>query len=188
MYIDVYIFINKYPFMISSFFVLSPRGDTILSKMYRTRPEVGAHERSHTEAFFRKVKFWNDMQSPSSLLMNSNTGDLIGSGNRSSSTTTAVGGMGSGTALAMAGMDHQTAATGVGSGNIASAEAGGTMMKKVKKDPPPVFTMPDGMSYLHINRNGLLFACSTDKNVSPCTVIEVSELAVGHAIMCTNNL
>jgi hypothetical protein len=173
--------------MISSFFVLSPRGDTILSKMYRIRPEVGAHERSHTEAFFRKVKFWNDMQSPSSLLMNSNTGDLIGSGNGSSSatTTTTVGGVGSGTALAMAGMDHQTAAAaGVGSGNIASAEAGGTMMKKVKKDPPPVFIMPDGMSYLHINRNGLLFACSTDKNVSPCTVIEVSELAVGHVIMC----
>ena len=46
----------------------------------------------------------------------------------------------------------------------------------VKRDPPPVFTMPDGQSYLHVNRNGLIFGCATAKNVSPCTVIEVSRL------------
>eukprot|EP00429_Kryptoperidinium_foliaceum_P008853 CAMPEP_0176008610 /NCGR_PEP_ID=MMETSP0120_2-20121206/3831_1 /TAXON_ID=160619 /ORGANISM="Kryptoperidinium foliaceum, Strain CCMP 1326" /LENGTH=463 /DNA_ID=CAMNT_0017341395 /DNA_START=12 /DNA_END=1402 /DNA_ORIENTATION=- len=47
--------------MISNFFVLSPRGDTIIAKNYRNeRGNTGAHERSHTEAFFRKVKFWDD--------------------------------------------------------------------------------------------------------------------------------
>lgn len=112
--------------MISSIFVLSPRGDTILSKMYRTRPEVGAHERSHTEAFFRKIKFWNDMNSAEQ------------SKNSSQSSTE--------------------------EGN----ESDG-----VKRDPPPVFVMPDGQSYLHVNRNGLIFGCATDKNVSPCAVIEV---------------
>ena len=49
----------------------------------------------------------------------------------------------------------------------------GLEKKKEKKDPPPVFIMPDGMSYLHVNRNGLIFGCATEKNVSPCAVIEV---------------
>jgi len=43
----------------------------------------------------------------------------------------------------------------------------------VKRDPPPVFIMPDGQSYLHVNRNGLIFGCATTKNISPCTVIEL---------------
>eukprot|EP00957_Ditylum_brightwellii_P149634 11394108-Ditylum_brightwellii.AAC.1 len=45
--------------MISDFFVLSPRGDTIIAKQYRASAGVGAHERAHTEAFFRKIKFWD---------------------------------------------------------------------------------------------------------------------------------
>eukprot|EP00553_Chaetoceros_curvisetus_P006592 CAMPEP_0204616272 /NCGR_PEP_ID=MMETSP0717-20131115/3554_1 /ASSEMBLY_ACC=CAM_ASM_000666 /TAXON_ID=230516 /ORGANISM="Chaetoceros curvisetus" /LENGTH=470 /DNA_ID=CAMNT_0051629449 /DNA_START=69 /DNA_END=1481 /DNA_ORIENTATION=- len=106
--------------MISSIFVLSPRGDTILSKMYRTLPEVGAHERSHTVAFFRRIKFWNDMNNKE-----------------------------------------------VGDGEKGKDKDG------VKRDPPPVFVMPDGQSYLHVNRNGLIFGCATGKNVSPCTVIEL---------------
>ena len=57
--------------------------------------------------------------------------------------------------------------------NDTAVEAGSTVSVKGKKDPPPVFVMPDGMSYLHVNRNGLIFGCSTDKNSSPCTVIEV---------------
>jgi AP-4 complex subunit mu-1 len=48
--------------MIRNFFVISPRGDTILAKQYRSEAgqDVGAHERSHTEALFRKIKFWDD--------------------------------------------------------------------------------------------------------------------------------
>ena len=47
--------------MISNFFVISPRGDTIIAKDYRSdRGDVGAHERSHTEAFFRKIKFYGE--------------------------------------------------------------------------------------------------------------------------------
>jgi hypothetical protein len=48
--------------MIRNFFVLSPRGDTILAKQYRSEKgrEMGSHERSHTEALFRKIKFWDD--------------------------------------------------------------------------------------------------------------------------------
>jgi len=36
--------------------------------------------------------------------------------------------------------------------------------------------MPDGLSYIHVKRNGLIFGCSTSRNVSPCTVVEVSFL------------
>jgi hypothetical protein len=65
----------RFPFalaiiMISNFFVLSPRGDTIIFKQYRTNSHntsssstettSTAHERSNTEAFFRKIKFWDD--------------------------------------------------------------------------------------------------------------------------------
>ena len=113
--------------MISSIFVLSPRGDTVISKMYRVNPSIGAHERTHTEAFFRKVKFWNEMSSSEKK-----------------------------------------------SAGIVDAGDGSGVDDGVKRDPPPVFIMPDGQSYLHIYRNGLIFGCATTKNVSPCTVIEVS--------------
>lgn len=122
--------------MISNFFVLSPRGDTIIAKQYRNdRGDGGAHERSHTEAFFRKIKFWDDR--------------------------------------------HQTP----GGGGILSefekdSQEGGTdgdEKKDVKTgDAPPVFLMPDGLSYLHVKRNGLIFGCATARNVSAVTVIEVS--------------
>jgi len=130
--------------MIVSFFVLSPRGDTILSKMYRTRPEIGAHERSHTEAFFRKIKFWNEMTNSST------TGD--DTNNKSSSTNGDPVGLG-----------------GVEGGGVEFV----AIESQTKMDPPPVFLMPDGQSYFHVNRNGLIFACSTQRNVSPCTVIEL---------------
>ena len=45
--------------MITHFFVLSPRGDTILAKQFRN-DGGGAHDRSHTEALFRKIKFYED--------------------------------------------------------------------------------------------------------------------------------
>lgn len=48
--------------MIAHFFVLSPRGDTILAKQFRsihTADPGGAHDRSHTEALFRKIKFYD---------------------------------------------------------------------------------------------------------------------------------
>jgi AP-4 complex subunit mu-1 len=116
--------------MISTFFVLSPRGDTIIAKQYRNdRGDAGAHERSHTEAFFRKIKFWDDR--------------------------------------------HQTPGGGgddAGDGAADEAEA----ESKATGDAPPVFIMPDGLSYLHVKRNGLIFGCATARNVSAVTVIEVS--------------
>ncbi len=114
--------------------MLSPRGDTILSKMYRTLPEVGAHERSHTEAFFRRIKFWNDMNNKEA-------------------------GASSCTPQATSSLNGEK----------------GKDKDGVKRDPPPVFVMPDGQSYLHVNRNGLIFGCATGRNVSPCTVIEVRD-------------
>ena len=114
--------------MISNFFVLSPRGDTIIAKNYRNdRGDVGAHERSHTEAFFRKIKFWDDM----SLLPG-------------------------------AGQDFVDAET------MSEQDR-----SKNKGDAPPVFMMPDGLSYFHVKRNGLIFGCASARNVSPTTVIEV---------------
>jgi hypothetical protein len=112
--------------MISNFFVLSPRGDTIIAKQYRNdRGDAGAHERSHTEAFFRKIKFWDDA--------------------------------------------HQTPGGGTnGAADEAEAES------KATGDAPPVFIMPDGLSYMHVKRNGLIFGCASARNVSAVTVIEVS--------------
>lgn len=108
--------------MISNFFVLSPRGDTIIAKRYRDEGETTAHNRSHTEAFFRKVKFWDD--------------------------------------------DDQD-------GLSAAASDEGPSSSKSTGDAPPVFLMPDGLTYIHVKRNGLLFACSTARNVSSVTIIEV---------------
>ena len=106
--------------MISDFFIISPRGDTIIAKEYRNdRGDFGAHERSHTEAFFRKIKFWDEM------------------------------------------------------GNNAAGEEQHDASKQ-KEDAPPVFIMPDGLSYLHVKRNGLIFGCATARNISPATVVEVS--------------
>jgi AP-4 complex subunit mu-1 len=132
--------------MITNFFVLSPRGDTVIAKTYRSKSGVGAHERSHTEAFFRKVKFWD------------------------------------GVAPGTPGMDTTL---GLGSGKVNTnrppgeeGEGGGyneTSKESVKRfgDAPPVFVMPDGYSYMHVKRNGLIFGCATEKNVSPVAVIEV---------------
>jgi len=126
--------------MISNFFVLSPRGDTVLSKTYRDNPNVGAHERSHTEAFFRKVKFWDGMSM-------------------------------------IHGMDHSLNNSGEGTAGVMSDASSNTegnfSIQEKKGDAPPVFIMPDGLSYLHVKRNGLIFGCSTPQNVSPCTVIEL---------------
>lgn len=109
--------------MISNFFVISPRGDTILAKQYRTHSTAAdAHERSHTEALFRKIKFWDDA---------------------------AV------TAAQQAEEKSDAARTG---------------------DAPPIFLMPDGLTYFHVKRNGLIFGASTARNVSPNTVIEVRPL------------
>jgi AP-4 complex subunit mu-1 len=121
--------------MISNFFVLSPRGDTIIVKTYRNdRGDVGAHERSHTEAFFRKIKFWDDMN-----LVPGGGGDV-------------------------------SADVQGGSGAVDGSK------KQKSGDAPPVFMMPDGLTYLHVKRNGLIFGCATSRNVSPTTVIEVSFL------------
>lgn len=115
--------------MISNFFVLSPRGDTVIAKQYRNdRGDAGAHERSHTEAFFRKIKFWD-----------------------------------SGSNLTPAG--------GEDASNKPSAE--GEPGKRTG-DAPPVFMMPDGLTYIHVKRNGLIFGCATARNASPVTIIEVS--------------
>lgn len=39
-------------------------------------------------------------------------------------------------------------------------------------DPPPCFSI-DGMNYIHVRKNGLLFAVSTPWNVSPSMFLEL---------------
>lgn len=51
-------------------------------------------------------------------------------------------------------------------------------------DAPPVFVMPDGYSYMHVKRNGLIFGCATEKNVSPVVVIEVRYRFFEEALLC----
>lgn len=115
--------------MLSNFFVLSPRGDTIIAKQYRSDRggTGGAHERSHTEAFFRKIKFWDEMN-------------------------LTVGGSSSDPSKSQ------------------QSEKPGDAPKKLG-DAPPVFMMPDGLSYLHVKRNGLIFGCAVARNGSAVTII-----------------
>lgn len=133
--------------MITNFFVLSPRGDTVIAKTYRSKTGVGAHERSHTEAFFRKVKFW----------------DGVAPGTPGMDTTLGLG----------SAKSNNGSSSGEGGG-------GETLKESVRRfaDAPPVFVMPDGYSYMHVKRNGLIFGCATEKNVSPVAVIElISKIA-----------
>jgi len=115
----------------------------VIAKTYRSKSGVGAHERSHTEAFFRKVKFWDGV-APGTPGMDTTLG--LGSGGNKLSADPLSGGSGEG------------------------SEA-----KESKKfgDAPPVFVMPDGYSYMHVKRNGLIFGCATEKNISPVVVIEL---------------
>lgn len=148
--------------MITNFFILSPRGDTVIAKTYRSKSGVGAHERSHTEAFFRKVKFWDGV-APGTPGMDTTLG--LGSGGGGGGKTS--GGDG-----------------GVGGGG--GEGGGGESTKDSSKrfgDAPPVFVMPDGYSYMHVKRNGLIFGCATEKNVSPVVVIEVRVFAIGVEII-----
>lgn len=118
--------------MITNFFVLSPRGDTILAKHYRNESgkDMGAHERTHTEAFFRKIKFWDDSKS---VAEDAEVVDI-------------------------------------------STSLGNESVTKRVGDAPPVFVMPDGLTYFHIRRNGLVLGASSARNVSPNTVLEVCVL------------
>lgn len=51
------------------------------------------------------------------------------------------------------------------------------------QDAPPVFVMADGLSYLHVKRNGLIFGCSTANNISPSFVIEVGCVAMEYVYL-----
>ena len=152
--------------MISNFFVLSPRGDTILAKQYRINDrnsetkEIGAHERSHTEAFFRKIKFWDD-------LTKSTGGDDIDDDDVINNSATGGGGGNDG---------PESAANGEINGSNKQQQVNDRM--KIKYDAPPVFPMPDGYTYFHVKRNGLIFGASSVRNVSPSTVLEVSSIRV----------
>jgi hypothetical protein len=158
--------IQNKPKMISNFFVLSPRGDTILAKQYRTTG-VGAHERSHTEAFFRKIKFWNDEQDHASTV-----------GTIRSATT-----------------NSSNAMTMNGGGDLSTDAAAATETQQQQQhanpkktgDAPPVFLMPDGLTYFHVKRNGLIFGASSARNVSPNTVLEVRpELSIKRTLRCVS--
>ena len=144
--------------VLNNFFIISPRGDTVIAKSYRTSDDVGAHERSHTEAFFRKVKFWDGIATPG----------IADSTGLTPTSVASAGGDGA------AGTDggSGSAADGTSGGN--GGNSGGGESTDRKGDAPPVFIMPDGLSYIHVKRNGLIFGCSTNRNVSPCTVVEVS--------------
>jgi len=139
--------------MINNIFVLSPRGDTIIAKTYYSQKNVGAHERSHTDAFFRRIKFWDEM----------NQGKL-GTDDIDDAAL----------AAATAKLDLSTVDNKIDEGDL--DDYANKKNPRAKADAPPVFIMPDGLSYFHVKRNGIIFGCSCIKNVSPITVIEVRNL------------
>lgn len=159
--------------MISNFFILSPRGDTILAKDYRfdgvlppspdlvdlTAPpsadgdgsEAAASTlpesllRTQAELFFRKVKFWDDM-----------TGSTSDRDYENPATNRAT---------QVPGASSDGASTSDGN-------AGSSVTAITKVDAPPLF-MIDGVSYIHIKRSGLYFVVTTRRNVSPSEVGEM---------------
>ena len=151
--------------MISNFFVLSPRGDTIIFKQYRTNSHntsssstettSTAHERSNTEAFFRKIKFWDDTSMMTFSSMNALDSYMTQQQNSNLSNQNNA-------LLADPNATDPNASTN--NENSTALRTG---------DAPPVFPMPDGHTYIHIKRNGLIFAASTIRNISPNTVLEV---------------
>jgi AP-4 complex subunit mu-1 len=142
--------------MIRNFFVLSPRGDTILAKLYRNDKHEGAHERSHTEALFRKIKFWDDLSQSKN---GTDDDDFV----ESEVASTERGGGG-----------NNNDPTSPSNANSHSSSTDQKPVKKRTGDAPPVLMMPDGFTYFYIKRNGLIFGASSARNVSPNTVLEVS--------------
>jgi AP-4 complex subunit mu-1 len=125
--------------MISNFFVLSPRGDTILAKQYRVdNLKQSAHERSHVEALFRKIKFWDDFATSEAEEAQA-----------------------------------EKARQDNGKSKHQQQQFENNDQQKRMGDAPPVFLMPDGLTYFHVKRNGLIFGASTARNVSPNTVVEL---------------
>ena len=162
--------------MISNFFVLSPRGDTILFKQYRSNSHTSsttesssssntatAHERSNTEAFFRKIKFWDDTSMMNFSSMNALDSYMTQQQQLASTNHNNKGSNGNSHSIS----DPNDPSTTDGTTTTSSTSSLRT------GDAPPVFPMPDGHTYLHIKRNGLIFAASTIRNVSPNTVLEV---------------
>jgi AP-4 complex subunit mu-1 len=139
--------------MIDNIFILSPRGDTIIAKTYFSKKSIDAHERSHTDAFFRRIKFWDDMNQVKTASGDDLDDDAL--------------------AAATAKLDLATTESKVEDGG-GSEISTSTNNPRAKADAPPVFIMPDGLSYFHVKRNGLIFGCSCVRNVSPTTIIEVS--------------
>ena len=127
--------------MISQFFVLSPRGDTIISKKYRSdhhnHDGTAGHERSNMEAFFRKVKFWNDDVDDDGI-----NGNNSGGGGTDGDNNRAAGG-GSNDDTNNNNNNKDSASGGGGSDDKTSSSSLG--------DAPPVFLMPDGLTYMHVN-------------------------------------
>ena len=175
--------------MISNFFVLSPRGDTIIFKQYRSSSSTNgnnstgsdptesssgttassAHERSNTEAFFRKIKFWDDTSMMTFSSMNALDSYMTQQLKAVSNNNTVVNSSSSNNNNNMSSDPNMNdpSTTGTDSSSSSSSLRTG--------DAPPVFPMPDGHTYLHIKRNGLIFAASTVRNSSPNTVLEVRE-------------
>lgn len=131
-----------------------------MAKQYRNSgsTEMGAHERSHTEAFFRKIKFWDDGTSEAN-------GSSATSTAAGSATTHADGEHHGGNS--MDGGDHPT------NTNPNHKEHNSSTAAVRTGDAPPVFAMPDGQTYFHVKRNGLIFGASSARNVSANTVLEV---------------
>jgi hypothetical protein len=154
--------------MISNFFVLSPRGDTIIFKQYRSNSSntsstdsstaATAHERSNTEAFFRKIKFWDDTSMMTFSSMNALDSYMT---QQQASTMNTNGSSINSAHISDPNANDPSGATDPSSSSLRTGDA------------PPVFPMPDGHTYLHIKRNGLIFAASTVRNISPNTVLEV---------------
>ena len=138
--------------MISNFFILSSRGDTIITKDYRLHTTTSQSSEAKCtlptsrllqELFFRKVQFWDSMahDNKSSALLAEDVNATTKSKSKEPDSN-----------------DNDN-------DNDSSSYS--------KEDAPPVFPLTPSIHALHIRRNNLLFVLLTARNPSPATCIEL---------------
>lgn len=130
--------------MLSQFYVLSPRGDCLITKDYRNDAPKGA-----AEIFYRHVASWQFPSSASSADFSSSVG---ASGLRNKTAACSKG------ALASGGMLMMMNRGGLGGSGASEAS--------------PLFCV-NGVTFAFLRRSGLYFVLTTQQNPSPALLFEL---------------
>ena len=135
--------------MLSQLFILSPRGDCLISRDF-----LGDVPRGASEVFLRQVRVWGQQQQQDAA-----AAEAAAAAAAAAAAGTTVSSDGDSTSLCALSPSSSSAAA------AAAAAAASTVA-------PPIFSA-GGVSFAHINRNNLFFVAATQQNVSPALLIEI---------------